>query len=426
MSVFLASGIIQLAGGLIVTAALIQACVSLYGTLRRSAVDRRYQRLALEDLRNRVNTTLAAFNFERDRSELAWGGHRKFVLAQKVKEADDIHSFYLKPHDGKPLPPFRPGQYLTFGLRISAQPQMVVRCYSLSDSASRLDHYRITVKKIVPPVDAPDAQPGLSSTYFNDELNEGDILDVRAPNGHFFLRPEQDLPAVLIGGGIGITPILSMLNTLCDSGYGGEIWFFLGVHNSTDHVMREHLREVAATRPNVHVCTFYSSPLPEDQQGHDYDYEGFINVEEFKRLLPSNNYSFFICGPPPMMESLTGQLVEWGVPRRKVHFEAFGSDSVQKAKMVTKATDVAELFEITFTRSQKTVAWGPNSETLLELAEANGIVMDCACRSGGCGTCVTAVVSGEVDYLMEPGHMPDEGSCLTCISRPASNLSLDA
>lgn len=428
MSAILAPGIIQLAGGAIAAAALIQVFVSLYGALRRASVDRQYQRLALEELKTRVDTTLAAFHVERDRSELAWDGYRKFVVADKVKEVENIHSFYLKPHDGKPLPPFRPGQYLTFGLRIPDEPQPVVRCYSLSDSTVHLDHYRVTIKKIVPPRDMPEARPGLSSSYFNDDLKPGDILDVRAPNGHFFLRPEQDMPAVLIGGGIGITPVLSMLNTLCDSGYKGEIWFFLGVFNSKEHVMRDYLAEVAETYPNVRLQVFYSEPLPEDELGRDYDHKGYVSVEQFKQILPSNNYTFFICGPPAMMESLTGQLVEWGVPRSKVNFEAFGSDTVQKAKKATapEGETTSEAFDVTFTRSQKTLSWKPDSETLLDFAEANGVVIDCACRSGGCGTCVTAVVSGEVDYLVEPGHIPDEGSCLTCISRPASNLSLDA
>ena len=97
-----------------------------------------------------------------------------------------VCSFYLQPHDEKPIPGFDPGQFLTFQLNIPAQPKAVVRCYSLSD-APRPDMYRVSIKRVPPPRDNPDAPPGLSSNHFHDNVKVGDILDVKEPSGRFFL-----------------------------------------------------------------------------------------------------------------------------------------------------------------------------------------------------------------------------------------------
>jgi len=114
------------------------------------------------------------------------------------------------PLDAKPLPVYRPGQFLTFKLFIvdplSNVPKTIVRCYSLSD-ASRPDYYRISVKRVLAPAGKPDLPPGLSSAFFHDQLQVGSQILVKAPSGHFHLMNNERLPIVLIGGGIGITPI---------------------------------------------------------------------------------------------------------------------------------------------------------------------------------------------------------------------------
>ena len=128
------------------------------------------------------------------------------------------------------------------------------------------------------------------------------------------------------------------------------------------------------------------------------------------------------------MESMTNGLREWGVPDSDVHFEAFGPASVKKKAPSEKKAAVAgepEL-EVTFSKSGKTLKWDGTSESILELAEDNGIDMDSGCRAGSCGTCITAVKDGEVDYIEEPGALPEDSSCLTCIAVPKMNLTLDA
>lgn len=357
----------------------------------------------------------------------AWSGLRKFRVDGKVLEADGVCSFYLAPHDGRPLPAFLPGQYLTFRLGIPGQAREVTRCYSLSDGPQHPDYYRVTIKRIPPPSGKPDAPPGLSSSHFHDRIQVGDILDVKAPGGAFHIDTEKRGPVVLIGGGVGVTPVLSMLNYIVSAPGNREAWFFYGVRDSRDHVMRDYLKELASQHQNIHLAVCYSNPLPEDKLGDDYQYAERVSVELFKKVLQVNNFDFYICGPAPMMESLTRDLGEWGVPEERIHFEAFGPASVKKVAEVTQPGQAAAGggFEISFTRSNKKLLW-PGAGSLLEFAEANGIRIDSGCRAGSCGTCTTAVREGQVEYMRKPDAEIEKGSCLACISVPKTALSLDA
>jgi ferredoxin-NADP reductase len=419
-------GPVQAIGYLAVLWSLLWVTLSLVGSVHRLAHERRQQDLDLQLWQARLEASrrkpAAALG-----DDAGWNGFRKFEIARKFQEGGGICSFYLVPHDRKPLPAFRPGQYLTFQLHISGQPRPVIRCYSLSDSPYRSDYYRVSIKKVPPPRDKPELPPGLSSSFFHDQLKEGDILDVKAPGGHFFLDMEKETPVVLIGGGVGLTPVLSMLNAIAASGSQRETWLFYGVRNSREQVMAEHLRRVEREHPNISVHVCYSNPEADDQEGVHYDHAERVGITLFKRLLPSNNYDFYICGPPPMMDSLTAGLEEWGVPRKHIHFEAFGPAS---AKRVTHAEGSAKptagAFEVRFERSGKSCQWTNDAGSLLDLAEANGVDIDFGCRAGNCGTCAVAVREGKVDVINEPGFQVEEGSCLVCVSRPEGKLVLDA
>ncbi len=363
-----------------------------------------------------------------DKAQVAWSGFRKFRVEGKVLEAESCCSFYLAPHDGRPLPAYLPGQYLTFRLQVPGQPRELTRCYSLSDSPEHTDYYRVTIKRIPPPPNTPELPSGVVSSHFHDRIQVGDILDVKAPSGHFHLDVESRTPVVLVGGGIGVTPALSMLNYLVTAPGKRDVWFFYGVRNGREHMLKEYLAEIGAQHPNVRIVACYSDPLPDEKVGEDFQFRERVSVDLFKRLLEVNNFDFYVCGPPPMMESLTKGLSEWGVPEDKIHFEAFGPASVKKVARQEPARGVdSEGVEVSFVRSGKTVKWSGDSGSLLELAEAHGIRIDSGCRAGSCGTCVTAVRDGKVTYL---GGNPDfdieKGSCLACVAVPSGALSLDA
>jgi len=380
-------------------------------------------------LTRRIDDLLERGRLEREREQLSWSGWRKFEILERIDEGGDICSFYLSPHDKRSLPPYMPGQFLTFNLKLPGSTGPVVRCYSLSD-APHQERYRISVKRQAPPRDESKADIGKSSSnWLHDNARVGDILDVKAPAGHFYLDPAQRKPVVLIGGGVGITPVLSMLNTLLERNAEQEIWFFYGVRCGREHIMKDHLRRLALQHPNVNLHVCYSDPDDCDAEGEHLHRGVRVSVDLFKTLLPSNNYDFLFCGPPPMMTSLYEGLLDWGVPDERIHFEAFGPASVKRIGQASHDDAVegpVEGFTITFARSDKTVAWDGTADSLLDLAEANGIAIEAGCRAGNCGTCITAIKSGTSRHTITPGATADPGTCLACCSVPTSDLTVEA
>jgi len=418
-------GLTEAAAIAIVGGTLADVAVSLNGSLRRRAQDAKQRDAELRAYRESADLLLVSARAEQQRIELSWNGLRKFRIDKKIEESKDICSFYLTPHDGHPIPPFLPGQHLTFQLRVPGQPDPVIRCYSLSDSPNHTDRYRVTIKRIPPPASTPDAPPGLSSSYFHDHLREGDTLDVRAPGGIFHLDITSPRPVVLVGGGVGITPMLSMLNAITESGSRAETWLFYGVVNRLDHIMHDHLSQLVREHDNVKLHVVYSRPTESCVQGRDYDHQGYISRELLESLLPSNNYEFYICGPPPMMEALTRDLDDWGVPESDIKFEAFGPSTVKRVPGPSRDVP-ADGIEVEFARSGKSCRWNVDSGNLLELAEASGVFIPFGCRGGSCGTCATAIKQGEIESLITPQADPGDGSCLACISVPKKRLVLDA
>jgi len=361
-----------------------------------------------------------------DQKSLSWTGNRKFEVLKKAFESPDkgICSFYLTPHDKKAIPDFKPGQFLTFEIPVPGQAKSVIRCYSLSDAPQEDFVYRVSIKRVPAPRGSVDIPAGLSSNYFHDHIEEGDILDVRAPGGNFFMDTTSNRPVVLIGGGVGLTPVLSMLNTIIKSGSARETWFFYGLRNGQEHCQKEYLKQVAAEHENLHIIICYSNPDPSDQQGRDYDFKERVSVELFKRQLPSSNYQFLMCGPPPMMDSIISDLQTWNVPEGDILRESFGPASGKKKPPKVIATDSAGP-ETMFKRSTKQANWDPQYGNLVEFAEASEVAIPNSCMTGNCGSCLTTIIEGEVEYIQETSFDIETGSCLACSCIPKGKLILD-
>ena len=360
----------------------------------------------------------------------AWPGYRTFLVKRRVVEdvAHSISSFYLVPEDGKPLPHFLPGQFLTFRLDVpvTGGTEQIVRCYSLSD-APRADGYRVSIKRVSPPP-ACDVPPGRSSGYFHEQVDVGSLLQVRAPSGHFHID-RSDAPAVLIGGGIGITPMLSMLEWVLAEQLGREVWLFYGVRNGREMIMQSRLESLAAANPNFHLRICFSDPLAEDVAVRDYQHRSRVDVHVLRMQLPLKPYHFYICGPTPMMEGLVPALEDWGVPDSRIHFEAFGPASIKRcgaAQATASAAPGTAGIVVSFAKSGKDLNWQASSGSLLDFAEANGITVNSGCRAGGCGSCQTAIAAGEVSYNHAPDFDPEPGSCLLCVCTPKTNVTLEA
>jgi ferredoxin-NADP reductase/MOSC domain-containing protein YiiM len=253
-------------------------------------------------------------------------GFRTLIVDRIERESENISSFYLLPEDGKELPPFMPGQFLPIRLGIPGEPKPLNRTYSLSDRPGR-DYYRLTIKREPPPKHQPDAPPGRSSNYFHDNLKPGASLRVRSPRGKFYLDPKGRSPVALVSAGVGLTPMISMLNAIVETGAERPVWFVHGARNGAEHAMGAHVRRLADENDFVHCYVRYSRPGPEETEGRDYDSEGHVDAALLERLLPAEGVDYYLCGPTPFLKSVFRGLLAGGVAEDRIHYEFFGPAS---------------------------------------------------------------------------------------------------
>ena len=356
-----------------------------------------------------------------------WSGYRTFCVVKLVKETPDCTSVYLQPEDGKPISSFRAGQHLTFKFKIAGEPKPVVRCYSLSDRPDQ-DFYRITVKSVPAPHDRTDLPPGLASNFVHDSLRINDRIEVKAPSGHFVLDEASTAPIVFLAGGIGITPMLSMINHLIATNSDRMMLLVYGVRNGSQHAFKKCLSDLEKKHANLHLLNCYSQPNLEDIEGDDYQFNGYASVDHLKSILPSKQCQFYLCGPPPFMASLYADLMDWEVCETQVFFEAFGQKSVRKTckYQSTGTASNDDKVCVKFATSNITAEWNSDCDSLLELAELNRAIIDSGCRAGSCGTCETGLLKGEVVYPENQAIECPPGKCLACIARPKGPVELDA
>jgi ferredoxin-NADP reductase len=359
----------------------------------------------------------------------AWPGLRAFRVRTREDEDAAITqtSFYLEPVDGLPLPPYRAGQFLTFQFDLpdaggSVRP--VMRCYSLSDRPDR-QAYRITVKRIPSPPGRPDLPPGLVSNHLHEHVKPGAILQVRAPAGVFVLADDASSPTVLIAGGIGITPLFAMARAALVAQPDRTFHLFYGVRDSRDLVFETDLVALAEHHPNFHLTIVQSAPLPIEAEADEFHETGFIDTALLRRILPHGQHQFYVCGPPPMMASLVPALRDWGVARDAVHYEAFGPASIESAEDIATVSLDTPL-AVQFKEAKRTLSWTGEDTNLLDFAERSSVAIPSGCRSGSCGTCETAIISGTVRYAQLPSFDITEGQCLPCVAVPTSDLVLAA
>lgn len=235
---------------------------------------------------------------------------RQFKVEKKIKENDVVTSFYLKPVEKFQLKKHKAGQFLSVKPKIEGRDGNYVRQYSLSMRPGE-DFYRISVKR--------EAR-GLVSRYLHDNIFEGDILEVTEPLGEFILKDGKK-PLVLMSGGIGITPVMSMLYEAANS--GREIIFVQAVLNSSAHTFKLELKKIVEMDYNIKTAIFYSEPLERDKLGEDYDYLGFVSKQWMEENLPKDG-EYYFCGPLGFMKHLYNTLINIGVDESSINYEIFG------------------------------------------------------------------------------------------------------
>ncbi|MBL8815109.1 MAG: NO-inducible flavohemoprotein [Planctomyces sp.] len=250
-----------------------------------------------------------------------WNGYRNFRVERRVVECEHVTSFYLKPSDGKALRDFKPGQYITVNLPHPTTPTSP-RNYSLSDRPG-LPHYRISVKReAAPTLDAP---AGLISNLLHDQVQPGDELSIGPPCGEFTLDVSTAVgkPVVLLAGGIGVTPLLSMLKSLAKV-TTTPVYFVHASRNSRMHALAGEVRDAASQRPAIRTHFRYDAPLVDDLSAGRCDSIGRVDLEFLQSILPTSDAEFYFCGPKPFMTGVYRALKDWSVDESRIHFEFFG------------------------------------------------------------------------------------------------------
>ncbi|KAI1434012.1 globin-like protein [Xylaria sp. CBS 124048] len=258
-----------------------------------------------------------------------WTGWRRFKIAKKAAESSEITSFYLVPEDGVALPQYLPGQYLSLQLYIPKLGLRQARQYSLSDAPTSdrdRDRYRISVKK---DTGKDVGVPGLISNMLHDELHEGDVVELTHPAGEFFVKgDETESPIVLISAGVGITPMIAILNSVIAAGSSRKISLIHGAHSSEARAFADTLRTACDTKPNIEATIFLTTRRATEVQGVDYDFEGRVDLDKVHpdRLLldGSTTTNYYVCGPKSFMSDIQQYLRGHGVSDDRIHLEIFG------------------------------------------------------------------------------------------------------
>lgn len=241
-----------------------------------------------------------------------WAGWRDLVVEARVRESEFITSFTLRPADGPALL-HRPGQHLT--LLLDIEPRLrLKRSYSIS-SAPNDGFYRISVKR---------EALGAASNWLHNKAEPGTVISAMAPRGTFVLQKQPKRPILLISGGVGITPMISMVGALAERGADVPVHVVHCTSNGSTHAFGDVLRDAAQHHPWLSVSTFYSRPLHADAKGRDFDHAGRIDMAWLKAHTRFAEADIFLCGPRPFMRRFAVGLTRAGVPKRQLHTEFFG------------------------------------------------------------------------------------------------------
>ena len=239
-----------------------------------------------------------------------WRGERRFIISRILDESELVKSIKLIPEDGKSVASYRPGQFIGVKVHPDHCEYDEIRQYSLSDRPTS-DCYRISVKKESVP------QPGLVSNYFHDEAKIGDVVELYAPTGNFVLA-DNDVPVALISAGVGVTPMMSILEHINSMGLSSHCAFLHACENPRQHSFKTRIQEIGSSNSNLVVRTWYRHTADGNSFG------GMMDLNQVKDVLPLEQGRFYVCGPTAFMAFIRGQLKSLGVSETQMVFEIFG------------------------------------------------------------------------------------------------------
>ena len=377
---------------------------------------------------------------DRDKPDKAmskyWSGELKVVT--QIQETHDVRTFRLGSVDGSPLPfEYQPGQYMNLQLMINGT--RVNRSYTIASSPTRKDTCELTVKR------DPN---GTASLFLHDQIQIGETLSVSAPAGKFVFLGTESKAVLLIAGGVGITPLMSIARYLTDRSWTGYIYFLIVTKTEKDIIFRDEIESLKQHNSNLRVCI----TLTEADMQHAWSGErGRASAALLSKFVPElPNIPTYLCGPEAMMAATRDLLIGLGTPATMIKTEAFVSPGVARksqafdwsnatsneATMVVGVSDQVdsladvdnEKYTLRFARSGKTMEVSSKS-TILELAEELGVEVAFECRSGVCGQCMTKLLKGHVKMDSEVAlsdHDKSNGYILACQAHPHSDITVEA
>ena len=347
-----------------------------------------------------------------------WSG--KLRVGRIFQETPNVKTFRLLNPLGGALPfSYLPGQFLTLTVAPDGKP--IKRSYTIASSPTQHDYAEICVKH---------DEGGEVSGFLHNQIREGDLVELSAPSGLFTFTGRECKCILLIGGGVGITPLMSVLRYLTDRSWSGDIFLLYCVKTPRDIIFREELDYLQRRHPNLRVVVTVSRPEGTDWKG----LTGRISKELIVESVPDVASRYVhICGPVPMMEVTKKMLAELGVPGNRMKTEAFGPALGKPEPILTPAISLPasvaiSLPTVTFSASEKSAPLPPD-KCILDVADEIGVDIDNSCRVGTCGTCRVKLVSGDVTMAVEDGLEPgdkEQGIILACQAKSTGNVAVDA
>jgi ferredoxin-NADP reductase len=352
---------------------------------------------------------------------VGWVGFRPGAVVDISSETADVRSVTIGAADGhSPMPSFLPGQYLTIRIPSGPNGALSVRNYSLSSSPGD-PSYRISVKR---------EEFGEASGWLHAALSAGQVLDIAAPRGDFVLYGGEG-PVLFISAGIGVTPLLAMLHALAGQSQNRAVTWIQVLRSPAQRPFAHEVRSLLAKLPQSRAHIFYTADAAAQSTAGDVDeviHRGRPDVAALRAMMLPPGVDAYLCGPGGFMKAMSETLVACGIEHSRIHSEAFGPSAAPSGDGRTPhVPDGPEGTgpNVTFSRSGITTAFAGRYANLLELAEACDIPVHWSCRTGVCHSCITAAITGDVNYQPEPLDAPSDGEVLLCCAIPATDLVLD-
>ncbi|MFD2236926.1 hybrid-cluster NAD(P)-dependent oxidoreductase [Aureimonas populi] len=353
----------------------------------------------------------------------AWNPEEDDVLICRAvrEEAEDVKSFIFAPRSQRRFA-YQPGQFLTFEFEIGGEP--VHRCYTISSAPSRPDTVSITVKRV---------PGGPVSNWLHDHFRPGQMLKAAGPMGDFSWsrHPSRTGRYLLISGGSGVTPMMSMARTAYDLAEIRDTIFLHAARSPRDIVFADEIAMMARRNRSIRAAHIVEADSPL-QAWHGF--RGRISRASIEAVAPDFlTREIFVCGPSPFMAAVRAILKEAGFDMARHHEESFNFDELAPREQAEVEEAAASLesevktWRIEFAKTKRVVEC-PETMTILEAARRAGMRLPSSCSKGLCGTCKSRKLSGEVEMRHQGGirqREVDAGMMLICCSRPRSDVTVE-